>query len=265
MVSQLSGPGLSVLTGGPLERDDMLALDRLAAAAWPATVTENLDGWSLRFADGVSRRANSVAPWPLEDGARPMEQMLHTAQTFYEEHGLPPRFQISPVAEPDALDDILTANGYEIEAPVTMHIAEAAALAADGAPDTRVAVRTEATDDWWAGYQQGFGRDVRAIVENAAETPLFAEATSADGTTAAIGLGVIGGGWLGIFAMWTRPDLRGGGLGSGILRSLCAEGLARGAEGVYLQVENHNSGAKRLYGRLGFRAAYGYYYRTLWP
>ncbi len=263
-MSELIGPSPAILDGNALSRDDMLALDRLAAAAWPPRVQENLDGWALRYSDGVSRRANSVAPWPLSDNARPMEAMLFTAQTFYEEHGLPPRFQVSPAAAPDALDEILSANGYEIEAPVTMHIADAAKIAADGATHTRVTVHDAAPDGWWDAYIDGFDRDASSIVANARDRALFAAATGPKGETVAIGLGVMAGGWLGIFGMWTQPAMRGGGLGSAILRGLAATAVDRGTIGLYLQVENHNTGARRLYSRLGFRPAYGYYYRTLW-
>lgn len=263
-MSELIGPNPGILDGEALSRDDMLALDRLAAAAWPPKVQENLDGWALRYADGVSRRANSVAPWPLSDSPRPMEEMLFTAQTFYEEHGLPPRFQVSPAAAPDALDEILTANGYEIEAPVTMHIADATKIAADAAPDSHVSVHDNAPDGWWDTYIDGFDRDASSIVAKARDRAMFAAAIDPDGKIAAIGLGVLAAGWLGVFGMWTQPTMRGGGLGSAILHGLATKAVEAGAVGMYLQVENHNTGARKLYNRLGFRPVYAYYYRTLW-
>jgi len=41
-------------------------LERLMDQAWPAPETVAIDGWRARFADGVTRRANSVLP-----GAQP--------------------------------------------------------------------------------------------------------------------------------------------------------------------------------------------------
>ncbi|MBL8653878.1 MAG: GNAT family N-acetyltransferase, partial [Alphaproteobacteria bacterium] len=37
-------------------------LERRAFAAWPALRTATRDGWVMRFADGHTKRANSINP-----------------------------------------------------------------------------------------------------------------------------------------------------------------------------------------------------------
>ena len=44
----------------------ILKIEHSAEAAWPALREEALEGWRLRFADGFTRRSNSVQPFPSE-------------------------------------------------------------------------------------------------------------------------------------------------------------------------------------------------------
>lgn len=264
MKQLLPGPDIGIFDRPELTRADMLALDRLAAAAWPASEASGLDGWQLRFADGVSRRANSVAPFPASVDARPLDTRIDAVEAFYRTRALPPRFQISPAADPADLDAVLSARGYVTEAPVTIQIAPAARIAATARPDAPITVATTATADWYQAYSEGYDRDARAITEAAREQPAFAMWRDPGEQPASIGLGVLGGNWLGIFGMWTRPAHRNHGIGGALLAALAAWGVARGAIGLYLQVEDHNTDARRLYERIGFKAVYGYHYRTHW-
>lgn len=276
MVSQLIDPahihpGPRIFEQGAVEPGDILAFDRMAADAWPAPYVTDLDGWSLRYGEGVSRRANSVAPWPSTSGGHALMDQIEVVERFYKDRNLPPRFQISPAAEPDALDDELVNRDYEIEAPVSLMIANVKDVLAntpDGPPDgpTATSVTDTAPDGWWDLYVEGFNRDASKVIAGAKDFPKFATSNDEHGHGVGIGLGVLNkAGWLGIFGMWTRPELRGQGIGTDMLRGLAQSAIDNGAVGIYLQVERSNAGAARLYQRLGFRALYGYYYRTLWP
>jgi len=64
--------------------------------------------------------------------------------------------------------------------------------------------------------------------------------------------------------MLTDPKLRNRGLGRALISALAGWAVEQGGIGLYLQVEDSNPAAARLYERLGFRGVYGYYYRTLW-
>jgi len=264
----LINPGPRIFEQGALQPDDILAFDRMAADAWPAPYVTNLDGWALRYGEGVSRRANSVAPWPSTTGGHALIDQIEAAERFYQDRNLPPRFQVSPAAEPDALDEELSIRGYEIEAPVTLMIADVHDViknTVDDAPMTQVS--GTAPDGWWNLYVEGFNRDASKVISGATDCPQFATAIdSSDDTGVGIGLGVLNNaGWLGIFGMWTHPERRSQGIGADMLRALAQATIDNGAIGLYLQVERSNSGAQRLYQRLGFRPLYGYYYRTLWP
>lgn len=272
MVSELTdadaiNPGPRIFEQGALQPEDILAFDRMAADAWPAPYVTDLGGWSLRYGEGVSRRANSVAPWPSTSGGHSLIDQIEATERFYKDRDLPPRFQISPAAEPDVLDDELVDRGYEIEAPVTLMIADVQdviRMTADQAG--RSDVQSVAPDGWWELYIEGFNRDASKVIAGAKDHPKFATVRDDNGVDVGIGLGVMNNaGWLGIFGMWTRPALRGQGLGTGMLHALAEAAIDSGAIGLYLQVERSNPKAQKLYQRIGFRPLYGYFYRTLWP
>lgn len=260
-------PGPQIFEDGALQPEDILAFDRMAADAWPAPYVTDLDGWSLRYGEGVSRRANSVAPWPSTTGGHSLIDQIEAAERFYQDRNLPPRFQISPAAEPDALDDELVGRGYEIEAPVTLMIADIQdVMTATSGHSGRADANAAAPDGWWDLYIEGFNRDASKVIAGAKDHPRFATVQDDNGNDAGIGLGVLNdAGWLGIFGMWTRPELRSQGLGTDMLHALTQGAIDNGAIGLYLQVERSNPKAQKLYQRVGFRPLYGYFYRTLWP
>ncbi len=266
LTTDLTGPGKTVFSQQALSRPlpfaDILALDRLAVAAWAAPENEMHNGWLFRHAAGVSRRANSVAPFPLSEDI-PLDDLLARVEAYYRARGLPPRLQISPAACPPGLDHVLAERGYEIESGVTIMICEADKLA-QAEITHNISITKTAPPGWWDLYIEGYQRDARDIAARAQELPVFAASTTDDGRMDAIGLGVAGGNWLAVFGMFTRPDCRGRGLGAAIIHALAGFTVARNGIGLYLQVENENLHARRLYEKLGFRDVYGYHYRTLW-
>jgi GNAT superfamily N-acetyltransferase len=62
--------------------------------------------------------------------------------------------------------------------------------------------------------------------------------------------------------MATRPEARGRGIATGVLAAGACWAGAQGARNLYLQVEEHNLPARRLYDRLGFHPSHHYHYRV---
>jgi ribosomal protein S18 acetylase RimI-like enzyme len=82
-----------------------------------------------------------------------------------------------------------------------------------------------------------------------------------EGRPAAVGLGVLEQGWIGVYCMATHPEHRRRGAATAVLRSLTGWGQHLGASRAYLQVTEPNVPARALYKRAGFQTLYGYYYR----
>lgn len=242
----------------------ILAIERHVLRAWPAAVIEELDGWRLRFAQGVTGRANSV--WPNADHGRfSLDAKIEQAEAFYRARGLPARFQITPAAQPAALDEALAARGYRNVAPTLVQTAVLPPSDAPAPAHTAV-LHAVLRDDWFDFAAQTGGYDAhtagvrRAILQRIALPKAFAR-VDVDGRLAGIGLGVAGDGLLGVFGMVTRPDLRRSGVATAVLRALLRWGAAQGAESAYLQVVAANAPAQALYRRAGFTTLYAYHYR----
>lgn len=260
----------------------ILHIETLALHAWPAAEIVDLDGWRLRSTAGVTRRANSV--WPNEwrvasgDGAGGRSQTegldgrLAAVEAYYARRGLPAVFQISPAAQPEALDNVLAARGYASHAPTFVQTTTVAAMLdvltpTGGAPAFEIAVAERCGDAWFDLYcaaeaVTGQAAAVRrAILDRIAPASAFA-LLHVDGTPVAVGHGVVEAGWLGIYSMATAPAFRRRGAARAILRALATWAAGQGAEQAYLQVMEHNHAAQALYATAGFVTTYGYHYRV---
>jgi GNAT superfamily N-acetyltransferase len=236
--------------------DDVLALEQVGYDVWRAPEVEELDGWRLRFAHGITGRANSV--WPNADGGTLLlERKIEHAERWYTARGQRTLFQLTAAARPDGLAGALTARGYtRPNSPVCV---ETAALR-DGAQPRGVEVREEPSDDWIALWSEGRGFAdaalARALLTGSPGRTAFARVDDV-----AVGRGAaVGGGWLGVTSMFTAPHARGRGHGRAILRALVAWARANGCTRGLLQVESTNVPARALYESEGFRAQHEYRY-----
>ncbi len=249
----------------------ILQIETLAANAWPATEVYEWDGWRLRHAAGVTRRANSV--WPNGGAAEgtPVEDKWALVESFYSARNLPARYQISPVAQPVDLDSRLAERGYAAVAHTAVQVAPIATILANTSPlrhhpEFVVEVAETLDEGWFTAYAAFAEEDRaglttrRAILAHVAPTVGFA-LLEIDRQPAAVGLGVVEAGWVGIFCMGTAPLFRRRGAACAILRTLAIWGQLYGAQQVYLQVMDTNNAARALYGRAGFETLYHYHYR----
>ncbi|GIK73397.1 MAG: putative N-acetyltransferase YobR [Chloroflexota bacterium] len=248
----------------------ILMLETLAANAWPAAEVEACDGWQLRSTQGVTRRANSV--WPnRNDGALAIEAKLAHVEAFYAARNRPAIYQICDAMQPAQLDALLAAHGYTFEAPTFVQTVSLATLL-ERLPSLRhypafeVEVSEEFDAQWFSFYCQfeevnPMAAPVRrAILERIAPTHGFVT-LYAEGTPAAVGLGVVEAGWVGVFNMATLPSFRRRGAARAILRTLAVWAQLYDARYAYLQVMADNFPAQQLYAGAGFTTAYRYHYR----
>jgi GNAT superfamily N-acetyltransferase len=223
-----------------------------AVRAWPSTHAEQAGGWLLRHTPGVGkRRNNSALPSPgVTDG-------IETAEEFYRKRDMPVIVQVSPAEEHSALDGTLAARGYRHDAP-TLVLAAAPGDVMRPAPG--VDIGTELTPAWRSAY----GNDAVSehVLDRITLTTGFASIV-VDSRVAALGLFVVGDGVAGVFCMATEPRHRRRGLAEAILRAGASWSAGRGADLLYLQVEEENEVARTLYAKAGFEHSHSYHYRVL--
>ncbi|GAA2584095.1 GNAT family N-acetyltransferase [Actinomadura fulvescens] len=230
-------------------------MDDLVAAAWPAPFSQDMGGWRLRHADGVTKRANSVLP--LGDPG-PVDAAIEGVERFYAGLGLPAVFSMAAGACPAGLDGTLAERGYARLDPTLVMVRE---LDGPGAGADGVTIDTapsrEWLDLWWSvdgRYPEGLPMAEKIL------TGVPAGYAMLDGV--AVGRGVPQGEWLGVYAMAVAPEARRRGLGRRVLHALLSWGREQGCERAYLLVVEENAAARALYEAEGFEIAGGYHYRV---
>jgi GNAT superfamily N-acetyltransferase len=245
-------------------------LDELAANAMPATTTQFAGGWVLRAAPSRPfRRCNSVLTTGAAETTDPSDdRRFALVEAFYGSHAMPARYQVSPASRPHDLDDQLAARGYEVEAPVDILVTDVHALRTTSTPACSIATGPAIDGAWASEYCATFDdsttrRRVEAYREALRAVTAHVVFATADvsGVAAGMAIGVVERGWLGVFGMGTRPDVRRRGIASALLGALASAAREHGATRCYLQVEVDNQPARRLYEHAGFARAYGYHYR----
>jgi hypothetical protein len=116
-------------------------IEEVSLNSWPALQQILFDGWVLRFANGYTKRANSVNP--LYSSNLDIGEKVAVCERIYLEKGLRSIFRLTPFAPPE-LDHELENRGYEkIDLTHVMHLDLRELQLAPAA-----GLRDETSDDW---------------------------------------------------------------------------------------------------------------------
>ena len=234
------------------------ALDHLLARrGWPrrqAPVLVMTAGPTLsRAADGARRQPQPPPPRHLA----PPSHFAPQSQPPPPSHLAPPT-QPSPPIQPPPPHHLAPPNQ---PAPRASPRREPA-LAAEPVLAAEMVFADEPDEDWLAAYRYGGQRlPPHALpVLLSAPVQVFASVRR-DGRTIATGRLSVADGWGGLTAIEVDPACRRTGLGTAVTAGLAAQAAARGAERIFLQVEEGNAVARALYVRCGFAGRHRYHYR----
>lgn len=223
-----------------------------------------LDGWLVRFCAGKAKRARCINA--VADGRLSVATRLAQCEQLYAEVQLPLVVRITPFTRPAHLDETLAEMGLQL------------------IDDTRVMVRDRlddlATVEWPAGWSaHNIGLDPFAQrVGSLRGSPLSQRQAHAErllhspvpftafelreqGEVLACGQYAMEGDLVGLYDVFTAPQLRGRGCARLLCQHMLAHARSRGAHHAYLQVESENLPARAAYHRLGFADGYAYHYR----
>jgi N-acetylglutamate synthase len=238
-------------------------IEELSFNAQPSVYTLYYDGWLLRFADGYTRRANSVSP--LYASSIALDEKIAYCEATYHAHEQPTIFKLTDATQPAELDETLARRGYQHEALTEVQALELSHV--EKTPTlTDIWVDTSFKGQWLLTFCQ-----MNTVQEEhfpvialmlASIQPATCFLTLRIGQEAvAVGLAVLERGWLGIYDVVVAEHWRGQGVGYELMLHLLAWGKRNGAAYSYLQVATHNTAALALYQRLGYRQVYKYWYR----
>lgn len=231
---------------------EIRGLEEVGYRIWVSPEVEELDGWRLRHARGLTGRANSV--FPNGAGELDLDDKIARVEQWYAARAQPPRFQLTDGSLPAGLADALQDRRYTpAGSPVSVETCALPELATD----PRVELAEELDDAWvelWASTRGSEDIDTaRALLTGSPGRTAFACVPGA-----AVGRAVAHEGWLGITSMVTLPDARRRGFARAIVETLVAWGRGAGATRGFLQADS--PAARSLYVQFGWRGRYTYRY-----
>ena len=258
---------------------DSLFYEKLSFNTHPCLEEELYDGWLLRFAEGYTKRANSVNIVG-ESGVLFADKVSY-CETAYAKHNLPTVFKVAPMAA--ELDGVLEDKGYSAVDKtnvMTVDLTQKGKIQAkcDGADKCRVAdvlgagnvsvtIEENFTESWQYYYftfnkvsptSVPIAKKIQAKIAN----PVLCATVYADKKAVACGLGVMEQGHVGLLDIVVKEEYRGCGFGKVLCQALLEKAKEKGATTGYLQVVDGNIAARKLYKSLGFEDLYSYWYRV---
>lgn len=239
-------------------------IEGAALTGWPA-LKEAYDGlWLWRYANGFTRRANSIQCLDPVDGAF-AEERLERLSSLSRRHQLAPIFRVTPLTAPEVLE-VFDRRGWprsgeslvmSMETPVRDYPVEQQWRAYDVTdPEWSKTVAT------MSAHSPQTTRTLQAILDSIAcearGITLFHKA----GVPVACALATVASDIGMYFNVVVHPNARRGGFGRAVMGAAINWTRSAGALYSAIQVAAENTAALNLYRSLGFAEAYPYHYRT---
>lgn len=239
-------------------------IEELSMNAWPALQTNLYDGWVLRFANGYTKRANSVNP--LYPSAIDLAQKIAYCEVKFKEKRLPGVFKLTSESNPDGIDAYLASQGYAKVDETGARILNLGKY--QWSPVQNIHINDRFDSVWLSGLYQCSRIDSPEVQQTIVKMvtlitgKLICATKVHEGKTVGCGYGVIERGYVGIFDIIVDEKYRGRGYGQDIVCSILNTAVEQGAQIAYLLVVAGNKKAENLYQKLGFEEIYRYWYRV---
>lgn len=239
---------------------------RAAMSAWPAERGIYRDGWYFRQSEDPTKRVNSVWPLAAKDCGS-LDERIDAAETWYRDLGQSAIFQLTASSAPADLDRALERRGYGILDPSRVNRLELAYMPFDDHIPAGFQVELECRPTQLVmnallpNSTPAQARLARARLFNAIGKPRAFAVVTMKGVPVAGGLAVVDEDLAGLFNMHTHTQSRRQGLARAVLGRLLRWSRNLGAKTAYLQIDNRNDAAIRLYAGHGFRHDFDYHYR----
>jgi len=238
-------------------------IEELSLNQWPALSTLLYDGWLLRYAEGYTKRANSINP--LFEGSSDLEEKIEACERIYRNKDLPTIYKMTPFTHPANLDFVLAQKNYLLE---DAGIVQAMCLSGLNEPiSSNVKIEECVTGEWIEHFCRLSRTDRKHSYTmhrmlSTMHTKSGFISLYENEQVVAVGLGVIERGYIGLYNIVTDAERRKQGFGEQMILNLLQWGKDNGATHSFLLVLLNNIPALRLYEKLGFRELYPFWFRV---
>ena len=238
-------------------------IEELSLNNWQPLSTLFYDGWILRFADGYTKRANSINP--IYGSSLGIQQKIAYCEQLYKENQLQPTYKITPFVHPSSLDSSLEQAGY-----LRIDTSSVQTMQLKGIKQPylhTVKIDEQLSQEWLDSFCQfnqidtGKKTTMTRMLANIKTKKAFISFYN-EGRTAACGLGIIEGNYIGLYDIVTNVKFRNRGFAEQMILHLLHWGVKNGATDSYLAVVANNAPAIKLYAKLGYKEIYQYWYRV---
>jgi N-acetylglutamate synthase len=238
---------------------DIESLERATLDAVAPAEVDTLPGWLLPLDQSTVGRAISAVPL---QHAKLDPKCLGEIELRYAQRGLKTQFRLAAVPGLSSLQRSLLERGYAPHQPTLTLVGTVDSWPAVPA-EQAVQLSAQPTAAWTSVYLSedfdpvdGANR-VRALSRS--HSLVYASISDASGPIAA-GTASFSQGWASLHGLRTVARERSKGRARALIAALRQEAESRNLERCFLQVEEENKPAIRLYRSLGFRTAWLYHY-----
>jgi ribosomal protein S18 acetylase RimI-like enzyme len=251
-------------------KEEIKRFQEILMNSWPALHYYFLNGWILRFTNGVTSRANSVIPLNYTGNLDTLDQDIEFVHKAYSTYNLPAIFTIPEYSEPINLEIKLYEHGYQQSGCVTYSMITPVQQLKNEEINKKFTylILTERVNKY-SNFLANFShRNLEAqkvldALSNRITIPQkrFIIAEYGNKVVGALTGILEPHGFLYIVDVLVHPDFRRLKIATSMFFSIINQwSLPNGIKTVWLQVETENLGAMNLYSKLGFKKAYSYYY-----
>ncbi len=251
-------------------KEEIRRLQEILMNAWPAHHYYFLNGWILRFTNGVTARANSVFPLYYTGNLETLDQDINFVEKAYKYFNLPAIFTIPNFFEPNNLDIRLLEHGYQQLGCITNTMINSVQELKNENINENFTYffHSERLKEYSQFLAKFSNRDQEAqhVLEALYNRIIIPQKRFIIARYKKEIIGTLTGildnlGFLYIVDVLVHPDFRRQKIATSMFFSLINNWcIPNKIKTIWLQVETENNEAINLYSKLGFKRAYSYYY-----
>ncbi|MDP5274252.1 GNAT family N-acetyltransferase [Chengkuizengella axinellae] len=238
-------------------------IEELSLNQWPALQTMYYDGWTLRFTNGYTKRANCIHT--LQHSTYDLNLKIKQCEHIYSTKKLNTIFKITPFSKPHLLDERLEEQGYSLIDPTSIQTLDLNTIKEPTID--HVEIMEELSNIWIDPFckmnkvVEKHKTTMKQMLSNIVTKKCFISLYD-ENQIVACGLGVIERDYIGLYDIITEPKFRNQGFGEQLILNLLHWGKEHGAKYSYLAVVLSNKPALKLYSKIGYKEVYQYWYRV---